>query len=142
MAQTRIPVKGTKVITKGPKTDSGRRAVAVPPNIAEELAEHVAAYVRPEPNTLMFSKGYQALRNPWDAANRRVCLTYTFHDLSHSGLTWAAAVGATTAELMQRGGHRSARLPCGTNTRPATGTALSPTLWRRWSSAPSASDEH
>ncbi len=77
MAQTRSPVKGTKVITKGPKTYSGRRAVAVPPNIAEELAEHVAAYVRPERDTLMFSKGYQALRNPWDAANRRVWFTYT-----------------------------------------------------------------
>ncbi len=30
------------------------------------------------------------------------------HDLRHSGLTWSAATGATTAELMHRGGHASA----------------------------------
>jgi integrase len=30
-----------------------------------------------------------------------------FHDLRHSGLTWAAATGASTAELMRRAGHVS-----------------------------------
>ncbi len=30
-----------------------------------------------------------------------------FHDLRHSGLTWAAASGASPAELMRRGGHAS-----------------------------------
>ena len=30
-----------------------------------------------------------------------------FHDLRHTGLTWAAATGATVAELMHRAGHRS-----------------------------------
>jgi hypothetical protein len=29
------------------------------------------------------------------------------HDLRHTGLTWAAATGASTAELMHRGGHSS-----------------------------------
>ena len=29
------------------------------------------------------------------------------HDLRHSGLTWSAALGATTAELMYRAGHKS-----------------------------------
>ena len=29
------------------------------------------------------------------------------HDLRHSGLTWTAATGATTAELMHRAGHAS-----------------------------------
>jgi integrase len=28
-----------------------------------------------------------------------------YHDLRHSGLTWAAASGASIAELMCRGGH-------------------------------------
>jgi hypothetical protein len=31
------------------------------------------------------------------------------HDLRHSGLTWAAATGASTAELMRRGGHANPR---------------------------------
>jgi integrase len=30
-----------------------------------------------------------------------------FHDLRHSGLTWSAATGATTGELMRRAGHAS-----------------------------------
>jgi len=30
------------------------------------------------------------------------------HDLRHTGLTFAAATGATTAELMRRAGHSSA----------------------------------
>ena len=30
------------------------------------------------------------------------------HDLRHSGLTWAAITGATTKEIMRRGGHSSA----------------------------------
>jgi integrase len=30
-----------------------------------------------------------------------------FHDLRHSGLTWASAAGASLAELMRRGGHKS-----------------------------------
>jgi len=29
------------------------------------------------------------------------------HDLRHTGLTWSATLGATTAELMHRGGHDS-----------------------------------
>jgi integrase len=33
-------------------------------------------------------------------------VAFTFHDLRHSGLTWAAATRAATAELMHRGGHR------------------------------------
>ena len=32
-----------------------------------------------------------------------------FHDLRHSGLTWAAASGASVAELMRRGGHANPR---------------------------------
>jgi hypothetical protein len=38
-------------------------------------------------------------------ALRTTGLNYRFHDLRHSGLTWAAASGATVAELMHRGGH-------------------------------------
>ena len=30
-----------------------------------------------------------------------------FHDLRHTGFTWSASLGATTAELMHPGGHDS-----------------------------------
>lgn len=55
----------------------------------------------------MFTKGYKPLRTAWDNARRSVGVAFTFHDLRHSGLTWAAATGAMRAELMHRGGHGS-----------------------------------
>ena len=49
------------------------------------------------------------LRTAWDNARTKVGRTdgLRFHDLRHSSLTWAAAEGATTDELMHRAGHRS-----------------------------------
>ena len=41
----------------------------------------------------------------WVPALKATGLVYRFHDLRHSALTWAAASGATIAELMHRAGH-------------------------------------
>ena len=41
----------------------------------------------------------------WLPALKTTGLAYRSHDLRHSALTWAAASGATVAELMHRGGH-------------------------------------
>lgn len=42
----------------------------------------------------------------WQRARKAIGRTDLFyHDLRHSGLTWAAASGASIAELMRRGGH-------------------------------------
>ncbi len=95
------------VIEKAPKTEAGRRSVAIPPAIVDELVERLAAHVEPDLAALVLPKGYKPLRTAWDNARRSVGVAFTFHDLRHSGLTWAAATGATTAELMHRGGHRS-----------------------------------
>ena len=96
-----------------PKTDAGRRAVAIPPNVLPAVEGHLAT-VGPEPDTLLFpgaDGGYlrrgHFYHQTWTPALRTAGLRFRFHDLRHAGLTWAAAQGATIAELMHRAGHAS-----------------------------------
>ena len=97
-----------------PKTDAGRRAVAVPPNILPDLASHLALFVSPAPDAWLFvgEKGGPVtpgvLYDAWAEARQKVGRAdLRLHDLRHAGLTWAAATGASVAELMRRGGHSS-----------------------------------
>jgi integrase len=104
---TKVTPMGGKVVTKAPKTAAGRRAVAIPPNITDELADHMDRYVGRGRDALLLAGGTVPFRKAWNQARRAVGVDYRFHDLRHSGLTWAAATGATTAELMHRAGHAS-----------------------------------
>jgi hypothetical protein len=48
------------------------------------------------------------LQNSWKLARATAGLDHLhFHDLRHSGNTWAATTGASTRELMARMGHAS-----------------------------------
>lgn len=94
-----------------PKTAAGRRTVAVPPNIAPTIEAHLST-VGPQPSALLFPApqgGYLSRvhfrQRVWLPALKATGLSYRFHDLRHSALTWAAASGATIAELMHRAGH-------------------------------------
>ena len=50
------------------------------------------------------------LNRAWSKARAAAgCTDLHLHDLRHSGLTWAAASGASVAELMRRGGHANPR---------------------------------
>lgn len=97
--------------TGAPKTAAGRRTVAIPPHLASLVEKHLGA-IGPSPDALVFPSpegGYLRRHNfrqrVWVPALKVTGLHYRFHDLRHSGLTWAAASGATVAELMHRGGH-------------------------------------
>lgn len=96
-----------------PKSDAGRRTVAVPAVILDELQQHVAQFAEHGPAGLMFvgPKG-RPLRNAnfgrsvWRPAVQQVGLPgLHFHDLRGCAATLAAIAGATTAELMHRLGH-------------------------------------
>jgi integrase len=94
-----------------PKTAAGRRTVAIPPNVIPVLEAHMAT-VGPEPDALVFPApqgGYLSRihfrQRVWLPALKSTGLAFRFHDLRHSALTWAAASGATIAELMHRAGH-------------------------------------
>ncbi|MEO3936609.1 tyrosine-type recombinase/integrase [Dermatophilaceae bacterium Soc4.6] len=103
------PVVGT------PKSRAGMRTVAIPPHITDALARHLAEFVGPEKDALLFtardgtshlqpSVFQGAWRKARAAAGRE---DLRVHDLRHTGATMAAMTGATLAELQQRLGHSS-----------------------------------
>ena len=97
-----------------PKTDAGVRSVAIPPNVVGTLTNHMTRFVNHDPDALVVTgaKGGPLRPHVLGAAWRKARLSVGrpdlhFHDLRHSLNVWAAAVGATTKELMRRLGHAS-----------------------------------
>ncbi len=112
--QSRTFLRDGTPVTKEPKTRAGRRVIAVPARLIEELDDHLGHFVGPGPEDFIVttSKGEPAspvvLQRAWSRARREVGREdLHLHDLRHTGLTLAAATGATTAELMHRAGHVS-----------------------------------
>ncbi|MHB1534023.1 MAG: tyrosine-type recombinase/integrase [Acidimicrobiales bacterium] len=100
-----------------PKSDAGRRSVALPPHVVPELKRHLAEWVDAEPSSLVFASPEGGVlrrsnfnRRVWQPACAAVGLRdFRFHDLRHTGNTLAASTGASTKELMSRMGHASPR---------------------------------
>ncbi|MGH9039670.1 MAG: tyrosine-type recombinase/integrase [Acidimicrobiia bacterium] len=99
-----------------PKTEAGRRTVAVPPHVLPELETHLDTYVGTGPDALLFAgaHGEPVLRMRFYRAWRKAAQAAGFpgvrpHDLRHTRNTLAAATGASTRELMARHGHASPR---------------------------------
>ncbi len=97
-----------------PKTDAGARTVHLPDAATEALKAHLAKYVDPAPESLLFTgRGgvpmrSRTLEDPFRTVRASCGLSHVrFHDLRHFALTMAAATGATTKELMRRAGHAS-----------------------------------
>ena len=96
-----------------PKSDAGRRTVAIPPHIIDDLRAHLDAYAEPGPDGLVFvgPKGGPVRRHNFTskvfrpAADGMGLHDVHFHDLRGTAATLAAISGATTAELMRRLGH-------------------------------------
>ncbi len=104
-----------RMIEKAPKTAAGTRQLAVPPSVASALAHHLTTFcgASPESPVLVSTSGDALTRNSlesaWQTARKRIGRPdLRLHDLRHTGLTFAATAGATTAELMHRAGHASA----------------------------------
>ena len=96
-----------------PKTEAGRRTVAIPANIQPDLAAHLSL-IGTEPTSWLFPGeanqpiSPRTLDRAWKTARAAIHRPdLRFHDLRHSGLTWSAATGASVAEIMKRGGHSS-----------------------------------
>lgn len=100
-----------------PKTDAGKRTVAMPAFVAEALQQHLEEFVADQPNALVFatSGGTYPARQNFAATMRRAAVKAGIegplrtHELRHTGATLAAASGATLADLMARLGHSSPR---------------------------------
>jgi integrase len=106
-----VRVKGARKV-KGPKSEAGKRDVAVPPHLMPAVRDHLAGHVKPAQDALLFpgfhgghmapSSLHQVYKPAREAAGRP---DLRFHDLRHTGAVLAAATGATLAELMARLGH-------------------------------------
>jgi integrase len=99
---------------KGPKSEAGKRDVAIPPHLMPVVRDHLARHVAASRDALLFpasentglhmrpSSLYAVYHPARDKAGRP---DLRFHDLRHTGAVLAAATGATLAELMARLGH-------------------------------------
>jgi integrase len=102
-------------LIKSPKTASGTRTLSIPPNVLVSLTNHLDHFTSEDKHALLFTSGSgtplsaTSLQRAWSKARLSIGRPdLHLHDLRHTGLTLAAATGATTAELMHRAGHASA----------------------------------
>jgi integrase len=113
VAQTVHHLRGGQgIVVQGPKTEAGRRTVAFGLSIADDVSNHLAQFVDPDPDELVFrgDKGGPLRPHVLGAAFRKARGVagredLTLHDLRHTSDTLAAATGATLPELMHRMGH-------------------------------------
>jgi integrase len=108
-----------EIVTGTTKSAAGVRTVALPGLLMPDLLDHLADFVGPGDDALLFTgeKGAVLMRGnwrtavAWPEAVRRAGLPvgFHFHDLRHTGNHLAAASGASTRELMHRMGHGSIR---------------------------------
>jgi integrase len=111
----RLLLASGDVIEDDPKTMAGRRQVALPKPLADELEHHLGTYGGAGADSYVFRSvaGKPLERGNfrsrvWVPATRAVGLDgLRFHDLRHTAGTLAARTGATTKELMARLGHAS-----------------------------------
>ncbi|MGH8901390.1 MAG: tyrosine-type recombinase/integrase [Egibacteraceae bacterium] len=115
----RVRVEETCVEVKGtlhwgpPKTDAGRRTVALPPFVVRALREHERQWSQPELSGLVFTAPESGpLRRSnfrhkvWLPAVRAVGLDgLRIHDLRHTAVALWIAAGANLLEVKRRAGH-------------------------------------
>lgn len=98
-----------------PKSEAGRRSVALPEFVAVAVRHHLSEWVPDSPEALVFgtkSGRYLHGANFGQTFRRAVdsmgdLPPVRVHELRHTGATLAAAAGASTKELMRRIGHAS-----------------------------------
>jgi integrase len=100
-----------------PKSEAGKRTVAIPDPVVPVLREHLREFSEKGAAGRVFvgAKGATLRRTNFQAMWRKgvekagLPPEFRFHDLRHTGNTWAAGSGANLRELMERMGHSSTR---------------------------------
>jgi integrase len=107
-------LKDGRLVLGPPKTEAGRRTLAIPPSLIAELETQLAVYAAAGAHGLVFpgEKGGPLRPHVWQAKWDEACRALGlpglhFHDLRHVANTLIAASGASTKELMHRMGHSS-----------------------------------
>ncbi|WP_433889338.1 tyrosine-type recombinase/integrase [Streptomyces sp. CA-111067] len=103
-------------VVKAPKSEAGKRTVAVPASLVPVLGTHLELYAERGAQGRVFvgPKGATPRRNHFNRLWHRACAGARikglhFHDLRHTGNTLASRTDASTRELMIRLGHGSSR---------------------------------
>jgi integrase len=101
---------GRKV--KDPKSDAGKRTVALPPHLLPVVKDHLREHAAMGRDGLLFPATHGEQLAPstvyrvfYPARTKAGRDDLRFHDLRHTGAVLAASTGATLAELMARLGH-------------------------------------
>jgi integrase len=100
-----------------PKSEAGQRLVSFPDVINPDLRWHLACFVKPEDDALVFTSPTGAPLRHGNFRRRDWLKTLEtcgldgmhFHDLRHTGNALTADAGANLRELMERMGHSSTR---------------------------------
>jgi len=105
------------VIVGPPKSAAGVRTVHMPASAMTLIEEHLRTFVGPAADAALFNgrtglpQRPQGLEEAWRSAREEVGLPeLRFHDLRHFAGTMAAAAGASTREVMARGGWSSPQM--------------------------------
>lgn len=114
VAQALSWLKGGEVVTKAPKSKEGSRSLAVPSPALPYLLEHLAS-VSSNPDALIFSRDTEGLV-PWaqtrlnqrfEKPKKIAGYAGSPYSFRHFHLTRYGMTGASTREIMERGGHAS-----------------------------------
>ena len=112
--QSRTITMGGKSLVKKPKSAAGRRTIAIPEFLIPQIREHLVRFSAQGQDGYVFTgvTGIPLTANVLQVSWQRTRAAVGrddlhLHDLRHTGLTLAAATGATTVELMHRAGHSS-----------------------------------
>lgn len=111
-------LKNASFLLTTPKTEAGRRSLAIPSPLVPELQSHLDTYTGIGDDAFVFvgEKGGPVRRAHWNmkwraaVSSSSLPSTFRFHDLRHTANTLAATTpGISTKDLMYRLGHASSR---------------------------------
>ncbi len=101
-----------EVVIGTPKTDAGRRVVAIPPHLIAAFDAHLSTQIGPERHALLFPArhGGTMAASTMTKVFKRACRKagrpdLTLHMMRHTSATMIAATGCTLKDAMMRLGH-------------------------------------
>ena len=115
VASTAVEVRGHVSLGQEPKTSRSKRTIPVARSVIRRIDEHLADFVGPQPDALVFTapRGGPLARSlfnrrVWKPAVIRAGIpSITFHGLRHSFVAILVAAGCNVREVSEWAGHNS-----------------------------------